>query len=40
MDQQEKRKNPKFVLGGTKLLDFCFSINKNVDYGKTKKGKV
>jgi hypothetical protein len=40
MDQQEKGKNPKFVWGGAQLLDFCFLINKNVDYEKTKKGKV
>jgi hypothetical protein len=31
--------NPKFV-GGGQLLDFCFLINKDVDYEKTKKGKV
>jgi hypothetical protein len=41
MDQQEERKNPKFVLGGGRgLLDFIFLINKNVDCEKTRKGKV
>jgi hypothetical protein len=28
------------LFGGAQLLDFCFLINKNVDYEKTKKGKV
>jgi hypothetical protein len=40
MDQEEKGKNPKFVLGGWGLLDFCFLINKNADCEKTRKGKV
>jgi hypothetical protein len=40
MDQQEEGKNPKFVLGGRVYLDFIFLINKNVDYEKTRKGKV
>jgi hypothetical protein len=26
--------------GRAQLLDFCFLINNNVDYEKTKKGKV
>jgi len=35
-----RREEPQVCLGGAQLLDFCFLINKNVDYEKTKKGKV
>jgi hypothetical protein len=36
---KKKGRTPS-LFGGAQLLDFCFLTNKNVDYEKTKKGKV
>jgi hypothetical protein len=36
---RKKGRTPS-LFGGAQLLDFCFLINKNVDYENTKKGKV